>query len=811
MRKQLGKYEILRRLGQGGMGSVYLAHDTVLDRDLALKTILPDKSDLADSRRRFFQEAKVIARLQHPALVTLFDYGEDDGINFLAMEYVPGMDLEEALGRACLTPHQLVETLAQVCEGLAHAHARGVVHRDIKPSNIRVFGVQGKLAVKILDFGLARRFKDSLLTHSSAVVGTPYYIAPEVLKGAEPDPRSDLWALGVILYQALSGGRPFEASSPASIHFKIVYEALPPLTGCFPPFQAGIGPLLEKALMKEPAGRFGDAAAMAAALRALPGFDPTLGLASPPFESALPEADQEDQPTQYLASSQDPRTTPLQGISSFKDLPVPGSRPPSEEPPPSPLRELMLAAAEGNPDALNRLGLRFLLGDGVLADAPTAMEHFRRGAERGSPEAMLNLGNLLLHQTGGPREAAEGWLAAAADAGLAEAHAALGVALLDRDGPTERALASLDIGAGHGLPTAVVALGRHLAQTVPAALSGAQRNLILQAAELNDGVCQLCAGDLCWQDGQPEAALGWFERASSRGLEEADRQAANLLLQAGRDREAIEWLRKAVRKGSHDAQLDLAKILLRHDSSKGQAVALLKQAAMEGNAEAMYLRACLLLEEPGHRQDPAAIQNLLQHAAQHDHPPAMLRYGQALIEGWTQPPDPTQGLPWVQKAAAAGLPEAAWFLGTCLLQGKGILRDPRAGRSYIQQAAQAGVPEAQYEMGRMLADSEAGRRQPELALAWYRRAADAGMVAAMHQVGLAHADPKGPVPNPALGFQWLLKAAEAGHTPSMGQVARMYASGLGVAKDPLAAKGWETKSRTGGSKGSVRSIWPFSR
>lgn len=268
MQPTLGKFQVLRRLGEGAMGEVFLGRDTLLGREVALKTIRASIAVSQEVRERFKHEAQAAGSLSHPNLVTVHEFGEDQGTLYLAMEYVPGDDLQVLLRDGGLQPDEALEVLAQVCDGLGYAHAKGILHRDIKPSNVRVTRELGRLHAKVMDFGIAR-LAGSDLTDSGTLLGTFGYMAPEYIQSAKPDPRSDLFSVGVMLYEALAGRRPFQGDTTATLLYRIVNEApqpLPPtrLRGVSPQIQG----VLRKALAKVPGLRFQTGAELAAVLRA---------------------------------------------------------------------------------------------------------------------------------------------------------------------------------------------------------------------------------------------------------------------------------------------------------------------------------------------------------------------------------------------------------------------------------------------------------------------------------------------------------------------------------------------------------------
>ncbi len=273
MFEKLGKFHIKRVLGQGAMGEVYLGEDPSIGREVAIKTILPSTAQGEEARERFAREAKAAGVLNHPNLVTIYEFGEDQGVMYIAMEMVPGHDLQELLQDQSLSRSEALEVLGQVCDGLDFAHRQGIVHRDIKPSNIRVQRDGKKLRAKVMDFGVAR-VANSDMTGTGIVMGTVSYMAPEYIRSGRPDPRSDLFAVGVILYEALSGRKPFSGDTTPTILYKIVNEPPEPIDLSS---LEGISPLvrgvLDKGLAKNPDERYQTAEAFAKALRAAK--DPT--------------------------------------------------------------------------------------------------------------------------------------------------------------------------------------------------------------------------------------------------------------------------------------------------------------------------------------------------------------------------------------------------------------------------------------------------------------------------------------------------------------------------------------------------------
>ncbi len=254
-------------LGRGAMGVIYQAHDPVIDRQVAIKLIRADLlegEDHADFLARFRREAQAAGRCVHPNIVTVYDFAVYEGNPFLAMEFVDGSNLSQVLTRTGrMTPAQAVAVIGQVLSALAYAHRLGIVHRDVKPANILLLA-DGR--VKMTDFGIAR-FDSSELTQRDAVIGTPSYMSPEQIRGEAVDARSDLFSTGVVLFELLSGERPFAGRSFTEIAVRLAQEDAPDIRTRLPEIAPGLAAALTRALAREPAGRFPDADTMAAALR----------------------------------------------------------------------------------------------------------------------------------------------------------------------------------------------------------------------------------------------------------------------------------------------------------------------------------------------------------------------------------------------------------------------------------------------------------------------------------------------------------------------------------------------------------------
>ena len=267
--QRLGRYVIERRIGRGAMGAVYLAKDPRINRPVALKAIPIEKEfeddELKEARLRFYREAESAGRLAHPNIITVFDAGEDKGLAYIAMEFVPGIPLKKFTDpKKLLAPKRALELCAQTAEALDYAHNQGVIHRDIKPANLLYNPKEGSL--KITDFGVAR-MTDGNATKTGIVLGTPMYMSPEQLNADKLTGHSDLFSLGVTLYELLAGEVPFQASNIAVLMTKITSEDPAPISQRRAGIPPSIDTVLAKALAKKPDDRFSCGAEMAIALR----------------------------------------------------------------------------------------------------------------------------------------------------------------------------------------------------------------------------------------------------------------------------------------------------------------------------------------------------------------------------------------------------------------------------------------------------------------------------------------------------------------------------------------------------------------
>src|SRR6202049_1880957 len=264
---RLGPYEVLSAIGAGGMGEVYRAKNTRLDRTVAIKVLPAHLADSSELRERFEREARTIASLNHPHICTLHDIGHQDGTDYLVMEYVEGETLEQRLRKGPLPLEQALQYAIEIADALDKAHRKGVTHRDLKPGNIMLT----KSGTKLLDFGLAKLTQEvapaanplsqlptatHAITAQGTILGTLQYMAPEQLEGREVDARTDIFAFGVVVYEMATGKRAFEGKSQASVIAKILEIDPPPISSLQPMTPPALDRVVKRCLAKEPDDRW---------------------------------------------------------------------------------------------------------------------------------------------------------------------------------------------------------------------------------------------------------------------------------------------------------------------------------------------------------------------------------------------------------------------------------------------------------------------------------------------------------------------------------------------------------------------------
>jgi len=286
--RKFGRYEVVAELGKGAMGTVYRARDPMLNRTVAIKTVNMDldRDEVADYEARFYQEARAAGGLNHPNIVTIYDIGKSGSIAYMAMELLEGNELRSIMAQGKALPvNHAIEIAAQAAEGLGYAHDHDVVHRDIKPANLMI--VRDGL-VKITDFGIARMRSAEVRTQTGVVLGSPRYMSPEQVVGKRAEPRSDIFSLGVILYEMVTGKPPFMGDDVSAIMFQILNFVPPPPSTVNTDAPEMLDFIVAKALAKSPGDRYASAREMASDLRECRRQVPARATSNVPLKPAQP-------------------------------------------------------------------------------------------------------------------------------------------------------------------------------------------------------------------------------------------------------------------------------------------------------------------------------------------------------------------------------------------------------------------------------------------------------------------------------------------------------------------------------------------
>ena len=259
------RYQIIRPLGEGGMANVYLARDLVLDREVSVKLLRLDLRDDPQTNRRFQREATAATRLNDPHIVGIYDVGEDHGMQFMVMQYVKGTDLKQYISKHFPIPlAQVVDIMEQVLSAVEAAHEHGIIHRDLKPQNILI---DENKNIKITDFGIATASSENTLTQTNTVMGSVHYLSPEQARGSVATKQSDIYSLGIILFELLTGKVPFEGENAVSIAIKHFRSQIPSVRAINANIPQSMENVVIKATAKDPQQRYASAAEMAADLK----------------------------------------------------------------------------------------------------------------------------------------------------------------------------------------------------------------------------------------------------------------------------------------------------------------------------------------------------------------------------------------------------------------------------------------------------------------------------------------------------------------------------------------------------------------
>jgi len=754
--ERLGKYLIRRELGRGAMGVVYEGFDPMIERAVAIKVLRLDEADphlAGELRMRFRREAQAVGRLGHPGIVAVYEYGEDAGADatFIVMELVRGRDLKSLFdsGRR-FTLAETGRLMAELLAALQHAHERGVVHRDVKPGNIILLDDGG---VKVADFGIAR-LDTSELTQLGSVLGTVSHMSPEQLTGEAVDGRSDLYSCGVILYQLLTGTRPFSGPPAALIH-KVLHESPPPVSQRVPSLPRALDDVVHTAMAKRAAQRYADAREFAAALRAALDAAPEAA-ASPRFDA---DATLVSQP---LA---DPDAT----LALASDA-VAGAAAPAE--PDSVVSSAPRTTAPGATVAAP------IHVDANAAAAGPSMSRARPGNGRNVAFAALGVAGfvaaaaVVFRMLGSDADGAAR-VAAPASASLSSEPRSMPVstpvttAMLTTSAPAARsrevavsAPSPARVAVAPGVAKAKVATPS--SPTIVASPTSVPRGLAAPPSPSPSPIGTPLAGG---------ASTGSSSSKEPRVVPPSPPVAPPV--------------RSDARIASAPSA-PMAPVASARSSSAPASARSASPAASARSASAGSARVAAAASAPLRAASAAATarnDSECLEAAKRGDARCQVVVGNLYRSGRGVAPDPAEAARWFAKAAEQGSDAGQYELGLLLESGIGVKRDPVAALAWFRKAAAQGHARAQNKVGNAFENGTAAAANPVLAAEWYRKAADQNLPIAEYNLARLYLSGRGVFKDTTKGQALLQKAADAGEPNAMVHVAVMYDKGDGKPRD----------------------------
>lgn len=754
---KIGGYEITGELGAGAMGVVYSAREEALGRTVAIKMLSRRMALDSKGLDRFMQEARASARLNHPNIVTIYALGEHQGSPFIVMEYVAGRELSRIIREDGPMPvRRALEITAQVASALAAAHGVGIVHRDIKPHNIMIDDA-GR--AKVMDFGIAKMHGEvaATLTEDGSVLGTPAYMSPEQCMGDKLDGRSDLYSLGVVLYQMLAGKLPYDGTTPGAVIQKILNEDPLPITDMRPELDSSVLAIIDRLLAKHVDDRYFQAEALEEALRG------AMGMAAIPASTGS----MSELPTQMITAA---RTAILQATRRIK--PSVWRR--------ATKRNRYLGAAvafvfvaglismawKGDPpEEENSAPIPEVSLSQTFRSSLPVIE-WSRGPEEGARIADKTVTFEWKIQNAAP---AEGFLV-----GLNDLNPKIRI--------SETKMSFELIAAGPQI-VKVVPLGERGVKGMPIV-----RTFIYEPAEL------------------PVATLPEIEIGPEFGSEGNEIETAAAPEIGPRD--ATRDLPKPSSPGQTRRQ---GVIKPREDSKVGSSIAeaiqlfsgtggkvdearareLIESASREGDAVAQMWRAWFMhwgrsgfTKSPARASDAAlaAMGEITERVKLHDADAEFL-LGAALDQGIGTKADPFAGKKWIAAAAEQGHSTAMNYLGWMNFEGRGGKQDLAEARRWFEKGAQAGDANAMHNLAWMYLQGRGVTRDGKIAFAWLSKAASMGSPRAMASLGYMYQEGNGTVRDDVKAVEWFERAARLGDSQALFVLATRYERGEGVIRD----------------------------
>jgi TPR repeat protein/tRNA A-37 threonylcarbamoyl transferase component Bud32 len=755
--RMIGQYEITELLGEGGIGQVYAARDTVLGREVAIKSLRP--AMLADESfvERFRAEAINLARLNHQNITTLYSLTQEEAIPYMVMELVRGQTLDVILqGKdGHFAVNEALAIIGQAADGLAYAHAHDVIHRDVKPSNLMITDAG---LLKIMDFGIARLQGSQHLTRDGSIVGTLAYMAPEQLRSEETDERSDLYSLAIVLYEMLSGSVPFAAASDYDLMRAQISDPPDRIGKRIAGLDAHIDNAIMKALSKKPSDRYPSVSA----------FKDALGGSAAPADSV----------TIVQKATRLIGTLP----ASISALPAAAAAAVA-----APERSSIFVAVRG-----------IAVGATLALAATGAFLLFRSGGSP-SPEVAAT--------TKDARSAASAPVPVAATAPPSAASAG-GGRPSSASPSTSPAIAPLSNPYQFGAPGSRAAAPAEEARTLPlidTAPSRPAEGMVTPSRSAPPGERSAALSPPALE--RTPAALdvqGLKRLCDAAAASPFDKDRPRSITTIPSDKIdpsiAVPACEAAVKAAPDDGRM-LLQLGRSYGAAKdyGKAMAAYRRADELGNVLATNNIGALYSEGLGVKQDKAEARTWFQRAASEGLAFAMKNIGELYQSGTGGQQNYELARQWYERAASAGDVEAMRRLGSLHEGGLGVTKDPAEAHRWYEKAALAGDPRAMVDLAELYREGSGVPKNPAEAWRWYDKAASAGNANAMFMLGVFNNNGIAVAKAYPEARRWYEKAAALGHPVAMNNLGVLYADGAGVPKDYSEARRWYEKAAAAGN------------
>jgi TPR repeat protein/serine/threonine protein kinase len=804
-----GKYQVLAKLGQGGMGVVYKVRHIHLGDVWALKLVSSRMADEPGFMQRFRTEALLMRRLDHPNVVRVYDFDEtEDGRPFIVMECVEGQSLDRLVAPSRpLDTRRALQITMQACGALAAAHRLGIIHRDIKPANLLVARApDGSDLVKVVDFGVAK-VKESgeqvaeALTRTGFVIGTPDYMSPEQAQGVRGDNldgRTDLYSLGVVLFHVLTGQLPFVADTPMKLLLAHIQSNPPDPRTLRADLSPATAAAVLKALQKDRARRFADAAEMSSVLAAaLESEESALAATARHASGGRPTA---SQPVREASPARPPAAWPP---SPPTPVPQPETLPSARAATPVPAPPSALAGVRPVRvrSAWTYVAAYTLVTLGVVVLGAVLWTMNR-------PTLPISAQPAAQNPAVAPPTTAEHPAVAPPPAAKDTEVTGLPPAPVLPDRPA----ASAD-SRGGGTGEVAVSPGQAPMTLMRPSSSTAGRTASAPPVTPSPGTSDVpmfldMAGKYEQGNGviqNSTEAVRWYRRAADRG-DATGQVGVGLAYLNGRgapqdDAEAARWFRKAAEQGNARGQNAYGMLL---QSGRGvprndeEALKWIRASAAQGEARGQYTLALAYQRGTGVPRDDVEAARLYRKAAEQNHVLAefglawMLEYGQGVAK------NEREAAIWYRKAADQGNAKAQVNLGRLYARGAGVQQDDAEAVRWYRNAAEQNDPVAQANLGGMLESGRGVAKSESEAAMWYRRAADQGNAIAQNAYGIAVGLGRGVAKDEVEAARWFLKAAEQSFPTALFNLGVSYGAGRGVTRDAIEAYKWYTLALNAG-------------